>query len=192
MASVDQRIAFAGCGIPQTYREQQKFLEQHRSRAKREAKEIQVLTHQADLDRFFRNLHAGFRGMRAKAAAMPNSEFTLRRSLRDLGRWYEEVLIPDGQVPTNECRLFLIDRLGTALQHTLDLSLKSNMLAPKLGDVAREFQLNKVLNAAREWVQNLADKRLAAYTRATVIRLQSLVKLLTELEGDNGHYQRGS
>ena len=87
MATLDQRIAFAGCGVPQTYREQQKFIEHHRTREAPAGKAPTVLTHQADLDRYFRNLHSGFRGMRRRADALPNSEYTFRRTIRDLARW---------------------------------------------------------------------------------------------------------
>jgi hypothetical protein len=184
MATLDQRIAFAGCGVPQTYREQQKFLEQHRAKDHRAGKDPTFLTHQADLDLFFRNLHAGFRGMRARADAMPNSEFTLRRSVRDLGRWYEEVLLPDGQIPTNECRLFLIDRLGRALQHTLDLGQNSKVLAPRLGAVVREFEVATALKAASEWVESIHDTRLDDYIEETARRLRAVAVALNKLGGE--------
>ena len=183
MATLDQRIAFAGCGIPKTYREQQKFLEQHRGKDRQVGKILKALTHQADLDRFFRNLHAGFRGIKSQAEAMPNSEFTLRRSVRDLERWCQEVLLPDGQVPTNECRLFLIDRLGRAVQSTLDLALSSNFLAPKLDDVVSEFRLAAALKEALKWVETFNDKRLSAYLGETARRLRTVTKALTELKG---------
>ena len=183
MATLDQRIAFAGCGVPQTYREQQKFLEQHRAKDHRAGKQPAVLTHQADLDRFFRNLHAGFRGMRARADAMPNSEFTLRRSVRDLGRWCQEVVLPDGQIPTIECRLFLIDRLGRAFQRTLDLAQNSKVLVPRLGEVVSEFQIVTALKAASEWVDSIHDERLDDYIEVTARRLRALAVALNKLGG---------
>ena len=182
MSTLDQRIAFAGYGLPQTYREQLKFLEQHRAKDHRTGKDPTVLTHQADLDRFFRNLHAGFRGMRALSEAMPNSEFTLRRSVRDLGRWCQEVLLPDDQVPTNECRLFLIDRLRRELQRTLDLGQNSKVLAPKLGKIVREFQMATALKAVLEWVENIHDDRLGDYITETARRLRAVTVMLNKLE----------
>jgi hypothetical protein len=183
MSTLDQRIAFAGYGLPQTYREQQKFLEQHRAKDHRTGKDPTILTHQADLDRFFRNLHAGFRGMRALSEAMPNSEFTLRRSVRDLGRWCQEVLLPDDQVPTNECRLFLIDRLRRELQRTLEIAQNSKVLAPKLGKIVREFQVATVLKVALEWVENIHDNRLGDYIKETARRLRAVAVALNKLEG---------
>jgi hypothetical protein len=169
--------------VPQTYREQQKFLEKHRAKDHRAGKDPTFLTHQSDLDLFFRNLYTGFRGMRARADAMPNSEFTLRRSVRDLGRWYEEVLLPDGQIPTNECRLFLINRLGRALQRTLDLGQNSKVLAPSLGAIVREFQVAKALKAALKWVESIHDARLDVYIEETARRLRAVDVALNKLEG---------
>jgi len=183
MATLDQRIAFAGFGIPQTYREQQKFLQRHRGKDRGVGKVLKALTHQANLDHFFRNLHAGFRGMRSQAEAMPNSEFTLRRSVRDLERWCQEVLLPDGQVPSNECRLFLIDRLGRAVQFTLDLAQNSKVLAPKLGEIVSEFRLVAALKEASKWVEAFNDKRLSVYVGDTNRRLRSVTKALTDLKG---------
>jgi hypothetical protein len=182
MSALDQRIAFAGCGIAQTYREQLKFLEQYQAKYREIGKKLAVLTHQADLDRFFRNLHTGFRGIKARSEAMPNSEYTFRRSLRDLDRWFREVLLLDGEVATNECRLFLIDRLGTALQHTLDLGRNSKVLAPKLAGIAGEFQVATALRAAFVWVESNHDERLDEYIRATVLRLNAVAGMLNKLE----------
>jgi hypothetical protein len=39
-------------------------------------------THQADLDRFFCNLHAGLKGFRRRLEASRRSEFVLRNVLR--------------------------------------------------------------------------------------------------------------
>ena len=114
---------------------------------------------------------------------MPNSEFTLRRSVRDLVRWCQEVVLPDGQIPTNECRLFLIDRLGRALQRTLDLGQNSKTLAPRLGEVAREFQVATALKAASDWVESIHDERLDAYIKETARRLRAVAVALNKLEG---------
>jgi hypothetical protein len=183
MATLDQRIAFAGCGIAQTYREQLKFLEQHRGKDRQTGKKLAVLTHQADLDRFFRNLNAGFRGVRARSEAMRNSEYTLRHSVRDLDRWFQEVLLLDGQVPTNECRLFLIDRLGRALQYILDVGQNSKVLAPKLAGVVREFHVATALKAASEWVESIHDERLDDYIGVTTLRLNAVADALNKLAG---------
>ena len=120
--------------------------------------------------------------MRALSEAMPNSEFTLRRSVRDLGRWCQEVLLPDDQVPTNECRLFLIDRLRRELQRTLDLGQNSKVLAPKLGKIVREFQMATALKAVLEWVENIHDDRLGDYITETARRLRAVTVMLNKLE----------
>jgi len=184
MATLDQRIAFGGHGIPQTYREQLKFLEQHRAKDRRTGKKLTVLRHQADLDRFFRNLHSGFRGIRARSEAMRNSEYTFRYCVRNLGRWYQEVISPDDQALTNECRLFLVDRLGGALQHTLDIGHNSKVLAPKLAGVVREFHIAAALKAASEWVKSIHDELLDDYIEVTALRLSAVAEGINKLGGE--------
>ena len=114
-----------GCGTFQTYRQQQDFLERHRSRDPLPKGTLAVLTHQADLDRFFRNLQTGFRGVRARLKAMPNSEFTLRRTVKDLVRWCQETLTDESERLSIECRLFLVDRLARQLKQTLETGERS-------------------------------------------------------------------
>jgi hypothetical protein len=141
MSTLDERIAFEGCGTIQSYRQQQEFLERYRSRDPLPKGVLAVLTHQADLDRFFRNLQTGFRGVRARLKAMPNSEFTLRRTVKDLVRWCQETLAEESEGLSIECRLFLIDRLARQLQLTLESGENSKSLAPQLKAIAHEVPL---------------------------------------------------
>jgi hypothetical protein len=169
MATLDERIAYAGWGAPMTYREQLKFLEQQRSKQK---KPISVLTHEADLDRFFRNLHSGFKGLRARREALPNSEYTLRRNFKDLGRWCAEAIQEDSKIPTIECRVFLVDRLSREIERVLDAVDTNPKLSERLGAVVGEFEIAKVVQTAGGWARALGDRRIAAYVAGTVTRLQ--------------------
>lgn len=180
MSTLDERIAFAGCGAIQTYRQQQDFLAQHRSRDPSPKWTLAVLTHQADLDRFFRNLQTGFRGIRARLHAMPNSEFTLRRTIKDLTRWCQETVTEEGERLSAECRLFLVDRLARELQRTLEFGEKSRILAPQLKTMAHEFQLPATLQSASQWIDTLRDNRVRAYVKDTARLLASVAKLVAD------------
>ena len=174
MATLDEQIAHAGCGAPMTYREQLKFLEQHRTKRKKTEKEISVLTHQADLDRFFRNLHSGFRGLRTRREALPHSEYTLRRTFKDLGRWCTEAIQEDSKVPTVECRVFLVDRLSREIDRVCDAVDANPKMSPRLGTVVKEFGIAESVDAAVVWVRSLDDRRIAAYVAGTVKRLRAI------------------
>ncbi len=182
MATLDERIAFEGCGSPQTYRQQQNFLERHRSRDPLPKGTPAVLTHQADLDRFFRNLQTGFRGVRARLKAMPNSEFTLRRTVKDLVRWCKETLTDESEGLSAECRLFLVDRLAKQLEQTLETGEKSGALAPQLNAIAQEFQVPETLQAASDWINALPDNRVRPYVKDTSRLLASVAKLISGAE----------
>jgi len=179
LATLDQRIASAGCGTIPTYRDQMKFLEQHRSKTKRKARALNVLTHNADLDRFFRNLQAGFRGLRARLMAMPSSEFTLQKALKDLNGWCREALSPEGRIPTDECRLYLIDRLARELTWALDHAGDKAELSQKVPGIAKELALRQTVAAVRAWVGATATEKVEGYADETCRRLQSLVSRLT-------------
>lgn len=180
MSTLDERIAFAGCGAIQSYRQQLDFLEQHRKRASSPKGTPTVLTHQADLDRFFRNLQSGFRGIRARLSAMPNSEFTLRRTLKDLTQWCHETVTEETDRLSTECRLFLVDRLARELQRTLELGEESRILAPLLKSMVREFQLPATVQLASQWIDTLSDNRVRPYVGDTA----HLLTVVSQLAGD--------
>jgi hypothetical protein len=182
MAALDERIALEGCGNFQTYRQQQNFLERHRSRDPLPKGTTAALTHQADLDRFFRNLQTGFRGVRARLKAMPNSEFTLRRTVKDLVRWCQETLTDDSERLSIECRLFLVDRLAKQLQETLETGEKSKILAPQLNAISQEFQVPATLQSASKWMDALTDNRIQPYVKDTARLLASVTKLIGSAE----------
>src|SRR5690606_14096620 len=92
------------------YREQQNWLEARRAHDQAQTRPG-VLTHQADLDRFFRNVHQGLRCFLNRTKDRPGSEVTLRRSMNELCRWAVEAATSDARELTRECRLYLIDRL---------------------------------------------------------------------------------
>ena len=153
IATLDERIAFEGCGTFQTYRQQQDFLERHGSRDPLPKGTLEVLTHQADLDRFFRNLQIGFRGVRARLKAMPNSEFTLRRTVKDLVRWCQETLTDESERLSIECRLFLVDRLARQLKRRWRQAREGRkfFFSPQPRD-SQEFQVSETLQSASEWM----------------------------------------
>lgn len=174
MATLDEQIAHSGCGAPMTYREQLKFLEQHRTKRKKSEREISVLTHQADLDRFFRNLLSGFKGLRSRREALANSEYTLRRTFKDLGRWCAEAIQEDSKVPTIECRVFLVDRLSREIERVLDAVDTNPKLSPRLGAILDEFEIEKAIKTAAAWARALDDRHIAPYVAGTVKRLRAI------------------
>jgi hypothetical protein len=163
LVTLDQRIAQSGSGTPMTYREQQQWLEQLRAARAEAARAPAVLTHQADLDRFYRNLHTGFRGLRARQKALPGSEFTLRRNVRDLSRWLQEALTHESQIPGDACRLFLIDRLGRELELAFVQAALHADLASRLKAVAEELEIASAVKAAMTWLTTIPEPRLGDY-----------------------------
>jgi hypothetical protein len=183
MSTLDEQIAFAGCGVQQTYRQQLDFIERQRSREPDNKAAPYALTHQADLDRFFRNLQTGFRGIRARVRALPNSEFTARRTLRDLARWCQDTVDrKDGRLSV-ECRMFLVDRLVREIRTTLESCEKSQILAPQVKSIARQFRLAETLTSASEWLRSLRDRRVRSYVADTTRLLTSVSKRIEEAEG---------
>jgi hypothetical protein len=177
--TVDQRIAQAGEGAPMTYREQQKWLE--RLRQQDGAAVVAVSDHQADLDKFFRNLHTGLKGLRRRLEASPHSEFTLRNMLRQLSGWCSEAVASDGKVATDECRIFLLDRLAGEMLTTLNLAMETVQGASRLSATAGELGLYACLEAALSWLSATATPDTDAYRRKTRKRFTEVQEKLERL-----------
>lgn len=183
MATLDEQIAFAGYGMPLTYRQQLDFIARQRS-GERDSKSVPaVLTHQADLDRFFRNLQSGFRGIRARLRALPNSEFTARRTLRDLARWCRETVDGEEDRLSFECRIFLVDRLLREILATLESCEKSRVLALQVKTIAREFRLAETLKSVSRWLSSVRDRRIRPYVADTARLLASVSGRIDDMEG---------
>jgi EAL domain-containing protein (putative c-di-GMP-specific phosphodiesterase class I) len=114
--------------------------------------------------------------------ALPNSEFTLRRTMKDLTRWCHETLGEESKILSNECRLFLVDRLARELQRTLESGGRSQILAPQLKTIANELKLSEALQAAAHWIEALGDNRVRAYIDDTVRLLASVGRLVSNGE----------
>lgn len=181
MATLDQRIAAAGCGLSQSYRDQQDFLERHKAAERTSNRTPTVLTHQADLDRFFRNLHTGLRGIHQRVTDAPDSEYTLRRTIRDLGKWCAEALSPESKIPTRECCLFLLDRLGVEIQVALDHSRQKAPLAQKLSEAIQEAGLERAVRKAVGWINAHQDSDNVSYCAGTVKRFTRILEMLARL-----------
>lgn len=179
ISTLDEQIALAGCGTTLTYRQQLEFIERQRSRNTKSGQPA-VLTHQADLDRFFRNLQSGFRGMRARLLAFPNSEFTARRTLNEFAHWCQDAAKKgDGPLST-ECRMFLMDRLLREMRGVVGTCQQNMVLAPKLATMAQELQLTATLNSASEWLRSLGDQQLQPYVVGTMEVLATVSNLLKD------------
>ncbi len=161
LLTLDERIARAGAGLPPTYREQQKWLEARKAQDSAAAGSA-IVTHQADLDRFYRNVHQGLRGILTRAKATPGSEFAARRSLDELCRWAVEAATSDVVVLTRECRLFLIERLLRGARAVIDgcsPPLKAHMPA-----IAADLRLSDRLGEVVGWLAQIDEPALATYT----------------------------
>jgi hypothetical protein len=160
LLTLDERIARAGVGLPPTYREQQKWLEARKAQDAATAGPA-VVGHQADLDRFYRNVHQGLRGMLTRAKATPGSEFAARRALDELTRWAVEAATSDGVVLTRECRLFLVERLLRGAQAVVEgcsLPLRARMPAIS-GDLRLSDRLGEIIG----WLERIDVPSLATY-----------------------------
>jgi hypothetical protein len=181
MATLDEQIAHVGTGTPVPYREQLKFLELRRAEKNKRGNKISVLTHQADLDRFFRNLTAGFRGLRARREALPESEYTLRRNLKELAQWCGDAIHADSKVPSVECRLFLVDRIARELHQVLEDIDEGSRLYRGMPSILAELELANTVASAGRWARSLTERSTASYVRHTVQRLTSLEKQVGSL-----------
>ena len=176
LLTLDQRIAHAGAGIPTTYREQQKWLE--RLRQERGAIGLPVPTHQADLDKFFRNLHTGLKGLRRRLDAAPRSEFTLRNALRQLSSWCSEAVASDGKVASDECRAFLLDHLAREMLVALDRASGIPAVASGMSAMVVELGLRTTIEAAQSWLAAVCLPDATAYLRKTRKRFSELQQML--------------
>ncbi|MBR1214621.1 hypothetical protein [Bradyrhizobium sp. JYMT SZCCT0180] len=186
MSTLDERIAFEGCGVQQTYRKQIAFLEHYRG-LNPDTNIRRVLGHQADLDRFFRNLQTGIRGVRSRSITRPNSEYTLRKTLGDLSRWLQDSSAQEGARLSSECRLFLIDRLARELLRTLEVGGRSHLLAPRLRSITSDIKLSTVLISLSVWMGELRDPHLRPYVTDTNLCLASVAKLINNSGLDDGN-----
>lgn len=160
LLTLDERIARAGVGLPPTYREQQKWLEARKAQDPASAGPA-VVTHQADLDRFYRNVHQGLRGILARTKATPGSEFAARRSLDELCRWAVEAATSEVVVLTRECRLFLIERLLRGARAVVDGC--SPPLKPRMPAIATDLRLSDRLGEVVGWLERIDEPALATY-----------------------------
>jgi hypothetical protein len=180
LLTLDQRIAQAGAGAPMTYREQQKWLEGFRQHQGRPGG-MAVPTHQADLDRFFRNLHAGLIGLRRRLEASRRSEFVIRNVLRRLSGWCNEAVAPDGKVATPECRVFLLDRLSQGLLAALERAAESPALATRVSASAGELGLGAAVESSLAWLSATELPDTAAYLGKTRRRFTQVQRTLERL-----------
>lgn len=172
---LDERLARAGLGHPPTYREQQKWLEARRA-GDRAVEDPVRPAYQADLDRFFRNVHHGLRGISARVKSSTGSIFSLHRAIDDLTRWSAEACQDGVAELSRECRLFLIDRLLSTAHAILERCaepLKKQMIA-RVG----ELQLKERLQITSEWLDKLNESTLAQYASSARTKLQELLSML--------------
>ncbi len=126
LLSLDERIARAGLGRPLSYREQQARLEARKSDGA-DGDGPTLTRHHADLDRFFRNIHQGLRGVLARATGDATSLFATRRALDELSRWALEATESAKVELTLECRLYLIERVVQAMTQVLESCAPSGL-----------------------------------------------------------------
>jgi hypothetical protein len=169
LQSLDERIARAGAGMPVTYREQQKALERRKGAQRgQNGGSPNVSKHQADLDRFYKNVHHGLRGIRGRAEKS-RSTLVLRRALDDLTRWAVEAVTGEEAAMTPECRLFMVDRLLHALTAIAERAAAAQ--PNELAAAARELGVAGRLQQVDAWLESElrrspARKQYASGSRA--------------------------
>ena len=153
LTGLDARIAHAGAGVAVTYRDQGKWLLTLRGR-ELPAAGLGVTRFQANLDQFFRRVHTGLRGHRARLRKNRRSVFTLRRTLRDLSRWLGEVSAPNAGLPNEECSVFLVERLAEEIENAVRLSGEDVTTRAALPGAVADTALSGALDAALAWVRS--------------------------------------
>ena len=172
LLTLDERIARAGIGVPPTYREQQKWLEARKTQDPPAAGPI-VVSHQADLDRFYRNIHQGLRGILTRAKANPGSEFSVRRTLDELTRWAVEAATNDVNVMTRECRLFLIERLLRGARTIVEAA--ASLLKLRLSVIESDLCLASRLAQVAEWLDRIEEPALSTYAAGTQAHVKQML-----------------
>lgn len=164
LLTLDERIARAGIGLPPSYREQQKWLE---ARKAQDSIGVgpSVVSHQADLDRFYRNVHQGLRGILSRLKAAPGSEFLVRRSLDELTRWAVEATTSEGIIMSRECRLFLVERLLRGSRFIVEES--PSAMKERIPRVAAELRVTDRLSQVVDWLDQIDEPALATYAVRT-------------------------
>jgi hypothetical protein len=160
LLTLDERIARAGLGVPPTYREQQKWLEARKAQDTEGAGPA-VVSHQADLDRFYRNIHQGLRGILSRIKATTGSEFSTRRSLDELTRWAVEAATSELTDISRECRLFLVKRLLRASRSIIEGS--SPRMKVRILTIAADLRIDDRLTQVVTWLDQISEPALATY-----------------------------
>jgi hypothetical protein len=176
LLTLDERIARAGLGMPPSYREQQKWLEARKAQDEAGGGPT-VAKHQADLDRFYRNVHQGLRGILTRAKKTPGSEFAARRSLDDVTRWAVEAATENIAL-TRECRLFLVDRLlrgACAVLEGSSPSVKAHAAA-----ISADLGVAERLSRVTIWLDSLKEPALALYASTSRAHARQLLGALRD------------
>jgi len=179
LLTLDERIARSGAGRPPTYREQQRWLEARKAQDGARGTSA-VAAHQADLDRFYRNVHQGLRGILARAKKTPGSEFTARRSLDEVTRWAVEAAT-EGTALTRECRLFLIDRLLRGARVILECS--SPGVRARAAAIAADLGAMERLSRVITWLEGLNEPAIALYASTSRAHARQLLAAFREGAG---------
>jgi Tyrosyl-DNA phosphodiesterase len=158
LLTLDERIARAGAGAPPSYREQQKWLEARKAQDG-SGTVLGVATHQADLDRFYRNVHHGLHGILTRAKRAPGSEFIVRRSLDEITRWAVEAAAEGETALTHECRLFLLDRLLQGAWAVIEGSAAG--VRARAPAIAVDLGLQERVSRVLAWLENANEPALA-------------------------------
>ena len=178
LMTFDERIARTGAGTPLTYREQKKLLDEVVSRrSSTAAKGPAVSSHQADLDRLYRNLQIGVRGIQGRLAATPNSEFSVRRALRDVTRWCDELTNDQGNSYAPECQYYIANRLVRLLGLVIDTA-KQAPFEPRFAHIVADSDVDATCARVDSWLNQLPLKGMPAHTRALRRELSCLRNVL--------------
>ena len=174
LLTLDERIARSGLGVPPTYREQQRWLETRKTQ-EATGENPTVINHQADLDRFYRNIHQGLRGILFRVKATPGSEFSLRRSLDELTRWATEAATSDEHNLSRECRLFLVDRLLRSAHDIVKGSPPT--IKARLPIIALELTIADRLSQVTSWLKQIDGSALSSYATGSQAYVRQILAI---------------
>jgi hypothetical protein len=157
---LENRIFQAGLGAVADYGAMRKYVERVLSASGRgRDQSVPMPSHQADLDRFFRRVHLGFRGVNLRLRQAGGSPYVCRDTLRRLlSRWAQEVAQTDNSY-SPEQRLYIADRILRAASDCADAMRRAKRPPATIAPIMREEFLNHALplaNFARELTRDAA------------------------------------
>ncbi len=133
---LDNEIYQTGIGSFYRYSEIKNLINKLLTSKKRDRDTLLLPKHQADLDKFFRQIHIGFKGCGNKLERYKYSKYIFADLLRDYQKWSVQAIEKDDYTP--EQKLYLIDRIIRAVQENSKDVLGSEKIDFKFQELSKK------------------------------------------------------